>query len=48
VVIKSELKLDGLVSLKKSLSELKLDPKARKIIMERKSWADKLFSALLD
>jgi len=46
--IKSELKLDGLVSLKKSLSELKLDPKARKIIMERKSWADKLFSALLD
>ncbi|NHW45128.1 MAG: hypothetical protein HA491_05300 [Candidatus Verstraetearchaeota archaeon] len=45
--IKSELKLDGLVSLRRVLSELRGDPKAEEIVRERKSWADQLFGALL-
>jgi hypothetical protein len=45
--IKNELKLDGLVSLRRVLSELRGDPKAEEIVRERKSWADQLFGALL-
>jgi hypothetical protein len=45
--IKDELKLDGLISLKQVLSELKGNANAERIIREYKEWANQLFNALL-
>jgi len=45
--IKDELKLDGLISLKRVLSELKGNAEAESIIKKRKEWANQLFNALL-
>jgi hypothetical protein len=45
--IKDALKLDGLISLKRVLNELKGNDKAENIIKKRKEWADQLFNALL-
>jgi hypothetical protein len=45
--IRDELKLDGLISLKRVLNELKGDAYAERIIREYKEWADQLFNALL-
>jgi len=45
--IRSELKLDELISLKRVLSELKGDFEAEKVVEKYKKWADDLFKALL-
>jgi len=45
--IRDELKLDGLILLKRVLNELKGDAYAERIIREYKEWADQLFNALL-
>jgi hypothetical protein len=45
--IRDELKLDGLISLKRVLNELKGNAYAGRIIREYKEWADQLFNALL-
>jgi hypothetical protein len=45
--IKDELKLDGLISLKRVLNELKGNDKAENIIKKRKEWANQLFDTLL-
>jgi hypothetical protein len=39
--------LDGLISLKRVLNELKENAEAEKIIREYKEWANQLFNALL-
>jgi len=45
--IRDELKLDGLILLKRVLNELKGNAYAERIIREYKEWADQLFNALL-
>jgi len=45
--IRDELKLDGLISLKRVLNELKGNAEAERIIREYKEWANQLFNALL-
>jgi hypothetical protein len=45
--LKGELRLDGLISLKKVLSELKGDDEARRLVEEYRGWAGQLFEALL-